>query len=44
MVYEIFKNGKLVGEFFFQSKDKALEYLTILKKDSYSTWSGKRVK
>ena len=44
MIYKVFKNNKFVGEFIFASDAKALEYLQILKEESYSTWIAKRVK
>ena len=44
MIYEIFRNGKLVGEFTFSSLEKVTEYMQILKESSYSTWIAKRVR
>jgi len=44
MIFEIYKNSKLIGEFFFTDLIKATEYMQILKESSYSAWVAKRVK
>jgi len=44
MIFEIYKNSKLIGEFFFTDLIKATEYMQILKESSYSAWVAKRIK